>query len=223
MKIFIGYDRKFPEPAIVLADSILRHSVNIFPEQLVYLDLQAIQSRFNFNRPRDPLQSTDFTYTRFLIPHIMGFTGHAVYLDNDMLCFGDLSEIFYTATSGEFALGVRKHDHNPVDGSLKMDGKIQTSYPRKNWSSLMVMDCAKLTLWSKYFVETATGAQLHRFEGIPDTEIADLGPDWNDLEITPTTKLLHYTEGGPWFNECKNVPSAAIWEEYRTMTFAQLF
>jgi hypothetical protein len=97
-----------------------------------------------------------------------------------------------------------------------MYGAVQTSYPRKNWSSLMLMDCAKLTQWTKEVVETQTGAYLHRFQDIPDQMIGELPKVWNTLdEMDAHTKLIHYTNGGPWFAQYHNHPHANVWFQCR--------
>jgi hypothetical protein len=101
-----------------------------------------------------------------------------------------------------------------------MDGKIQTVYPRKNWSSFMLLHCEKLTCWSKENVERQPGKWLHRFEPIPDEFIGDIPRGWNVLDrYDENTKLIHYTEGGPWLKEYEDHPFGDIWfqqlEEYR--------
>jgi hypothetical protein len=96
-----------------------------------------------------------------------------------------------------------------------MDGKIQTTYPRKNWSSLMIMNCAKLRLWTKAVVENVSGAYLHRFKDIPDAKIGEIPNTWNTLDwMDENTKLIHYTKGGPWFEEWRDHPYGAIWLRY---------
>ena len=88
----------------------------------------------------------------------------------------------------------------------------QPAYPKKNWSSVMLMDCDKLRCWSKGVVEQAPGSRLHRFIDLPEHMVGDLPAGWNDLtEKSPACKLLHYTEGGPWFAGCENVPHADEW------------
>ncbi len=132
------------------------------------------------------------------MPHLCDFSGRALFVDNDMLCFGDVAEIANLDMTG-LALRVVQHDYQPTNG-IKMYGAVQTNYPRKNWSSMMQMSCSKLKVWSKEVVETQTGAYLHRFQDIPDNEIGELPRTWNVLDdMDNTTKLIHYTNGGPWF------------------------
>ena len=109
------------------------------------------------------------------------------------------------------ALRVVKHDYQPAN-TVKMYGAVQTCYPRKNWSSLMLMNCANLKLWTKEVVETQSGAYLHRFQDIPDELIGDLPREWNVLDtMDAKTKLIHYTNGGPWFEQYQDHPHADVW------------
>lgn len=204
LKIFIGWDSRFPEPADVLAHSLRKHSS--IPLDIRYLKLDEL----NIAREYDPLASTEFTYSRFLVPHLCNFQGKAIFMDNDMLCFGDISEL-NDLNMDDLALRVVKHDYQPTN-TVKMYGAVQTSYPRKNWSSLMIMNCAKLKLWTKKVVETQTGAFLHRFEEIPDQQIGEIPDTWNTLDwMDDSTNLIHYTNGGPWFEEFKDHPHADVW------------
>ncbi len=208
LRIFIGWDSRFPEPADVLRYSLLKHST--IPLDIEYLKLDELRLR----RTHDPLASTEFTYSRFLVPHLCGFRGTALFLDNDMLCLGDIGEIALLDMR-KFALRVVQHDYQPSN-AIKMYGCPQTSYPRKNWSSMMLMNCAELRLWSKDAVETQTGAYLHRFQDIPEAKIGELPRTWNTLDwMDSSTKLIHYTNGGPWFEQYRSHPHAEIWFQYR--------
>jgi hypothetical protein len=208
-RVFIGYDPTQHVAYEVLRFSLLRHATE--PIDVRPIDAAQLPE---FARPVDPLASTPFTYTRFLVPWLCDFQGLALFMDSDMLALGDIAELFREDMTG-LALRVRQHDYRPSE-TVKMGGKTQTQYPRKNWSSLMLMDCARLTAWSKEAVETQSGAWLHRFEAIPDEQIGDLGPEWNVLDhMTGPTKLLHYTSGGPWLAGCEDADHADLWHAYR--------
>ena len=174
LRIFIGWDSRFPEPADVLSYSLLKHSS--IQLEIRYLKLDELEPAAQ----HDPLASTEFTYSRFLVPHLCNFHGKALFLDNDMLCLGDIREID-DLDMGPYALRVVQHDYQPSN-SVKMYGCPQTSYPRKNWSSMMLMDCSKLQAVVKEVVETQTGAYLHRFQDIPDAQIGELPKTWNALD-----------------------------------------
>jgi len=208
-RVFIGYD-----PSQDISFEVLRYSLQKHTTQ--ELDIRAIDAEKipDWGRPIDPLASTPFTYTRFLVPWLCDYEGIALFMDGDMLALGDVSELFELSMDG-LALRVRQHDYNP-EATVKMGGKVQTQYPRKNWSSLMLMNCEKLGAWTKEAVETQTGAWLHRFEAVPDEEIGDISEEWNVLDhMTGPTKLLHYTSGGPWLKGCEDADHADLWHEYR--------
>ena len=179
LRIFIGFDSREAECSDVLAYSLRAHSS--IPLDIRYLRL----AELDLDRPGDPLQSTEFTYTRFLVPHLCGFRGKAVFMDCDMLCLGDIKELDDLDMRG-LALRVVKHDHAPT-ATVKMDGKAQTTYPRKNWSSLMLMNCAGLRLWTKEVVETATGRVTAR---IPT------GDSPSSVSVTPDGRRAYVTNLG---------------------------
>lgn len=204
LRIFIGWDSRFPEPAEVLRHSLLEHAS--IPLDIRYLKLDEL----DLNRVHDPRASTEFTYSRFLVPYLCGFKGKAVFMDNDMLCFSDVKELDDLDMKG-LALRVVKHDYQPGN-TVKMYGCEQTSYPRKNWSSMMLMNCEKLSLWTKEVVATETGAYLHRFQDIPDDQIGEIPNTWNTLDwMDETTRLIHYTNGGPWFEAYRDHLHADVW------------
>lgn len=208
-RIFIGYD-----PSQHVSYEVLRHSLERHTSEPLRIEPIDAEKLTDFARPVDPLASTPFTYTRFLVPHLMGYEGIALFMDSDMLALGDVSELFHLPMEG-LALRVRQHDYRPAD-TVKMGGKTQTQYPRKNWSSLMLMNCGELRAWTKEAVETQSGAWLHRFEAVPDEQIGDLSPEWNMLDhMTGPTKLLHYTSGGPWLEGCEEADHADLWHRAR--------
>jgi lipopolysaccharide biosynthesis glycosyltransferase len=212
LRIFVGYEDRQAIAYEVLKYSLEKHSSS--PLDIRPLRLRALEEEIGFKRPHDPLQSTEFTYTRFLVPLLCEFKGRALYLDSDMLCLADVTELFDLDLS-VFWLRVVKHEHHPTT-RIKMGNRIQTDYPRKNWSSLMLLDCERLTCWSKEMVESQSGRWLHRFEPIPDESIGELPRTWNVLDFhDESTKLVHYTEGGPWLPECATHPYGALWRRYR--------
>ena len=156
--------------------------------------------------------STEFSFTRFLVPALNMYQGWALYMDCDMYMRTDIDELFEEYNMDYYPLYCVKHDYNP-DEELKMDDQSQVKYPRKNWSSLMLFNCGhdlhkSLTVEN---VNTKDGTWLHRFQWLPDKE-ADIGSikeEWNwldghsDESIKP--KNVHFTTGGPWFKQwqCK--------------------
>jgi len=214
--IFIGWDSNMQDVAETLAYSIKKYTT--IPINIQYLKL----SELDFHR-NDKTGNTEFTYTRFLVPYLCDYKGVALFIDNDMLALADFKEIAALDMS-KYAVRCRKHNQI-VKSSIKMGDKPQEAYPRKNWSSMMLMDCSKLKCWTKEAVETQSPAWLHRFEPIQDTLIGDIPDGWNDLDYsTPSTKLIHYTSGGIWNNgrEFNDVNAGNLWlkayYEYKSMS-----
>ena len=207
--IFIGYDDRERVAVNVLTNSIQANSS--IPVQIGQIRLEQIEDIYS--RSHDPLQSTDFSFSRFLVPYLMNYQGWALFIDADMLCLGDISEL-WGMRDHQKAVQVVKHKHNCKPGK-KFQGMPQTPYKRKNWSSVMLFQCNKCQMLSPEFVNTATGLQLHQFNWINDSEIGELPEEWNVLvdvqSIPPKPKILHYTLGGPWFNDFHHNAAGDVW------------
>ena len=189
IKIFIGWDSRYPACADVLKYSSQKRAR--VPVDIKFLRLKELNLVKN-----DPLASTEFTYTRFLVPYLCEYKGHALFLDSDMVCQADIAELFEYCSS-DFAIRCVHHNYNPI-AKTKMEGQTQTQYPRKNWSSLMLMNCERLKKLTKHFIEGATGAALHQFQFLGNNEIGDVPKEWNLLDSwNGRGKIIHYTMGGP--------------------------
>jgi hypothetical protein len=215
VKIFVGWDSGEPEAYDVCRSSLIRHASTAL--EIVPIIQQDLRTQSLYSREADPLASTEFTYTRFLVPHLTNFQGWAVFCDCDFLWTRDVADL-YACRDDRFAVMCVQHDYQPTE-SLKMNGQEQTVYPRKNWSSLMLLNCnhpatQRLTVDR---VNTESGSYLHRFQWAKDTEIGALDPTWNWLEGWNTPKqdglpgAIHYTRGGPWFENWQDVDYADLW------------
>lgn len=226
IRVFIGYDVMEPVAFSVLSHSILRRAsrpVSITPVALC--NLEGI-----FGRERQPNQATDFSFSRFLVPFLSGFTGWSIFMDCDQLCLGDIAEL-WNAQDERYAVMCVKHDHKPTE-TRKFLGNVQTQYPMKNWSSVMLMNNRHCWRLHPDFVNTATGLELHRFQWLAGAEwdpsiedrIGALDPAWNHLvgydEPTGRERNLHFTEGGPWFKQYEHAPFADLWRAERDAAFA---
>lgn len=212
IKVFIGYDPRESVAFHVCADSIIRNSsesVEIIPLHLPHL-------RGYTETHKDG--SNSFIYSRFLVPSLCDFQGIAIYLDGDMVITGDIAELAICArTDLAKAVFVAKHEYK-TKAQEKYLGNRNEDYPRKNWSSVIVWNCASYLnrhLLAK-FVEEASGEQLHRFQWLPDERIGDLPLEWNWLvgEYEPNfqAKLYHYTLGIPDFPEYSDSDHSNEWE-----------
>lgn len=219
MKIFIGWDSREDIAYQVCKHSILRRTdreVEIIP-----LKLEELQQQGVYTRSPDPLSSTEFTFSRFLVPHLMNYKGWALFIDCDFLFLEDVGKLFDLATKYEkYAVLVVQHDYDPKNDK-KMDGKIQHKYPRKNWSSLIMWNCGHTENRKLHpsVVNTSTGSYLHRFSWLNDRFIGSLPISWNWLvnwykePKDGTPYALHYTEGGPWFPNYVNCEYGGNWVE----------
>ena len=222
IRIFIGYDPKFDVAFHVLAGSILRRASQ--PVQIAPVALRHL--RAVFSRPSDPLQSTEFSFSRFLTPYLAGFEGWAVFMDCDMLMLDDIANL-WRLRDDKYAVMCVQHDHVPKE-STKFLERAQTRYPRKNWSSLMLMNCGACRTLTPEYVSTASGLTLHRFEWLEDRQIGALPARWNHLvDYDPYIKpedlsLLHYTIGGPFFEAFAHCGYADLWHEEFRRTISPL-
>lgn len=209
MRIFIGYDEVESIAYHTLVQSIIDHCsipVTITPLKLSHL-------RHLLDRPRDPRQSNEFAFSRFLVPYLCGYEGWAMFMDCDML-FRDDPANLWGLRDERFAVQVVKHDYVPRTHT-KFLGNEQTRYRRKNWSSVMLFNCDRCRVLTPEFVNTAPGLELHRFEWLEDDEIGELPIEWNwlvgEYAYNPHAKNVHFTIGGPWFWEYSNAPYHTEW------------
>jgi|TARA_B100001094_G_scaffold332540_1_gene405086 lipopolysaccharide biosynthesis glycosyltransferase len=215
MKVFVGYDTREDMAYQVCKHSIIARNkdVDVRP-----LKQQELRDAGWYWRDEDKLASTEFTFTRFLVPELANFKGWAVFMDCDMILTTDIAELFAQADD-KYAVMCVQHDYTPKEG-MKMDGQKQTVYPRKNWSSVMLFNCghpsnARLTQ-DMVNEKEINGAYLHRFSWLKDSEVGELDHTWNYLvgvyDDIEKPKLIHYTEGGPWFENYRDCEFHAEWK-----------
>ena len=201
LNIFIGWDHKENVAYHTLANSIMRQSS--VPVSITPLCLSSLRNIYN--RPRDPKQSNDFSFTRFLVPYLSDYQGWSLFMDCDMLVRGDIAELWEERDSFKSVMVV-KHDYTPKT-ETKFLGAKQYQYEKKNWSSVILFNCGhchtkKLTT---QYINTAPALDLHQFKWTEEDRIGSLPKVWNYLvgeyEPVPDAKIVHYTIGGPYFDE----------------------
>ena len=213
INVFIGYDTKEKVAFSTLAYSILKHST--LPIAITPVHLANIKSAFY--RKREKLSSTDFAFSRFIVPYLMNYDGWALFMDCDMLMKADIAEL-WELRDPEFAVQVCKHDYSPRS-KVKFLNQVQTTYPKKNWSSFMLLNCAQCRSLTPEFVNTASGLELHQFKWLRgDHLIGEIPLEWNwlagEYEYKADVKNIHYTEGGPYFTDYRDSDYADDWFEY---------
>jgi hypothetical protein len=210
IRVFIGYD-----PREAVAFGVLSHSIHARASEPVAIapvrlsELQAV-----YRRPRDPLQSTDFSFSRFLAPWLCDYRGWAIFMDCDMLVLADIAEL-WRLRDERYAVQVVKHHHVPRE-DIKFLGAKQTKYEKKNWSSVMLLNCERCTRLTPEFVNSASGLELHQFKWLGDDGlIGEIPSRWNHLVGYDVPRrdaaLVHYTIGGPYFEEYRDCEYAAEW------------
>ena len=232
INVFIGYDSREAIASEVCAYSILKHAT--VPVKIHHIKLDQLEADGIITREREPDASTEFTYTRFLVPYLMEYHGKAIFCDCDFVWTTDIKELYDQIKSKSiYVVDHEKHGYKPKT-STKMDGKEQTFYPRKNWSSMMAFDCGSMDCQklSTDYINQASPRELHRLNWCREQKIGYVSNTWNWLAgyyketATHKPKAIHFTDGGPWFND-NNIPGemeitswadvdyGATWLQYR--------
>jgi hypothetical protein len=228
IEIFIGYDPRDHKAFRVCETSILSHA----SEQVKITPLLDHECRkHGYARPYrvepngqmiDTIDgkpfSTQFSFTRFMVPHIAGYRDDlVVFCDADMLWRADVVELVeYCRQDKKKSVWCVQHQHNPTE-AIKMDGVLQTTYRRKNWSSLVVWNPSKNQFLTPQRVSELPGSYLHAFNWLEDGDIGDLPEWWNWLAGVSSEKIepsvVHYTLGTPDFAGYENSPYAQEWRK----------
>ena len=209
LNVYIGYDPREAVAFYTLAHSILERSsipVSIAP-------LMRPQLANLYRRERGATESTDFSMTRFLVPALSGYRGWSLYLDCDMLCRTDIARLA-SLMDGEMAVQVCKHDYVPST-ERKFLNQVQTRYPRKNWSSLMLFNNERCSALTPEYVNGAPGLDLHRFAWTEERLIGALPLEWNwlvgEYPYNREARIVHFTLGGPYFEPYRECDYAEEW------------
>ena len=216
IRIFIGYD-----PREAIAYHVLCHSIQIRASQPVTITpLMLSQLDKLMWRERHNLQSTDFSFSRFLTPYLSDYQGWALFMDCDMLVLDDIVNL-WNLRDDRYAVQCVKHDHKPPEEN-KFLNQPQSTYERKNWSSVTLFNTAKCTILTPDYVNSASGLELHRFHWLEDDSLIRAIPNgWNHLvdydPSCPASEIsnLHYTTGGPYFDDYKDCSYADLWFKER--------
>lgn len=218
----VGWDSTEREAYKACAWSLVKHAVEplaVFPIKRDEMRAEGLDLR-----PHNDGASTEFTYTRFLVPRLQEYRGWALFCDCDFLFLKDVTQLFRDYCDPAVAVYCVKHDYVPKQ-TIKMDNQKQVPYPRKNWSSLILWNCEHPSnrVLSPERIASMSPAELHRFSWVNDTAIGELSRTWNwligeyDDELGAKAgyiNAVHFTNGGPWHAGYEDVPYAALWHEY---------
>lgn len=217
-RIYIGYDPKEEIAYEVCRYSILKRSS--IPVEIIPIKQSELREKNHYWRERGKLESTEFSFTRFLTPFLADYQDWAMFVDCDFLYLADVKELL-DLVDEKYAVMCVQHDYTPKE-TTKMDGAVQTVYPRKNWSSMVLYNCGHLKnkVLTPEVVNKESGAFLHRFQWLEDDEIGSVPFVWNFLvghnrvvegDSSTYPKAIHYTLGGPWFEAWKDCEFGELW------------
>ena len=216
MKIYVGWDSREDIAYQVCQHSIKRKDPDA---EVIPLKQNDMRQEGIYTREKDRLASTEFTFSRFFVPYLNDFKGWAVFCDCDFVWRIPSYELEQYCDDSKAVVCVQ-HDYKPKE-SRKMDGQVQTVYPRKNWSSMVLWNCGhpKNKALTPELLNTESGKFLHRFSWLDDSDIGNLPLIYNWLvgwykePKDGTPKILHYTEGGPWFENYRDCEYADVWKK----------
>ncbi len=225
LKVYIGYDPAEDIAWQVANHSLKRHAsktVDVFP-----IKQNTLREIGLYYRDVDAKASTEFSLTRFLTPYMAANDGWALFTDCDFLFTDDIYKVFDYVGDGDKAVYVVQHDYVPSK-EMKMHGVAQSVYPRKNWSSFILFNTSHpaVKALTPQVINNESPAFLHRFQWIEDDNlIGSLPIEFNFLEgeypmPEATPKVIHYTNGGPWFDDWQDVDYADLWTAERDLYLA---
>ena len=217
--VFIGFDTREAVAFSVLSYSIQRHA----SEPVAITPVMLSQLEGVFSREKHPLQSTQFSFSRFLTPYLSGYEGWSLFMDCDMLMREDVAAL-WALRDERYAVMAVKHVHLPRE-TEKFLGMPQSKYEKKNWSSVMLFNNARCTALTPEYVSTASGLELHQFKWLESEQaIGALPSRWNHLvgydAPRPDAALVHYTLGGPYFSDYAGCEYADEWREEKNRMLA---
>ncbi len=209
IRVVIGFDQRESVAYHTFCQSILEKASE--PVSFAPLALNTLK---NYSETHTD-GSNSFIYSRFLTPWLYEFNGWAIFADGDMICRDDIAKLWKLRDESK-AVMVVKHDYK-TKAHDKYLGNKNENYPRKNWSSVILWNCAhpKHKILTPDFIMKQTGAFLHRFTWLDDADIGELPKEWNWLTTeypdNYNASLLHYTLGTPCFKDYHNCEMADEW------------
>lgn len=208
IRLFVGFDQREAAGFHTFVQTVIERTTQLVAITPLVID----------GSQRDG--SNAFTYTRFLVPELCSFAGHAIFADGaDMLCMADLVEL-WALREPRFAVQVVKHEYRTKFRRKYLGTEMEApneNYPRKNWSSLVLWNCGHMANFTaREHLRSAHGSFLHRFAWLKDEEIGELHPTWNWLPgeygENDAAKILHFTEGLPAIPAYRETPHAREWQ-----------
>jgi hypothetical protein len=186
LRVFIGYDSTMAVAYNVARFSLERRCSQPIAVTPLKLDAMPITRR----------GLTEFSWSRFLVPHLCDYQGWALFCDSDFLFLCDVSELFAMANDNYAAMVVKNKE-------------------RFEWASLILFNCghpANRVLTPDY-IETSNA--LHGMQWLEPDQLGDLPPEYNCLvgySEPRRAKIVHYTQGLPVFPETQGSDYTDEWK-----------
>jgi hypothetical protein len=215
IRLYAGFDPREEVGYHAFCSSVIEHAT--VPVSISPLGPKTV-SRLYSEGQRDGTNA--FIYLRFLIPYLEDFQGMAIFCDGaDMVMDADIAEL--AALYDPFkAVQVVKHEYRTKHPRKYVGTQMEADngdWPKKNWSSVMLINCGHYA-WRSMTPEvvgTVPGYHLHRFEFIQERFVGELPKEWNCLvdegQDATGAKLLHWTAGIPGFKHYRGAPMAHKW------------
>jgi len=216
IRIYVGFDPREAAAYHAFCQSVIDHASQ--PCAFIPLHKPMLE---DFDGQRDGTNA--FIYSRFLVPYIENYRGWALFCDGDMVVTDDIAKLWALRERFAFnkAVAVVKHDYKTKHDRKYIGTPMEADnadYPRKNWSSVMLWNCAhsanmRLT---PEIVRESPGSFLHRFQWLSDDQIGELPAEWNALvgeQDASSASLLHYTLGVPGIPHYANCDGARHWHK----------
>lgn len=221
IQVFIGFDEGEKAAYHVLTESIRKFSS--VPVSITPLSLNNLPQ---FTREKQSNQSTDFAFSRFLVPYLSNYKGWSIFMDCDMMVRSDIAELYGYATY-KYSVMCCQHNYTPKQ-DIKFRGAKNQAFPKKNWSSVMLFHNSQCTKLTPEYVNTASGLELHQFKWLErEHMVGELPFEWNwlvgEYDYDKYAKNVHWTLGGPWYKEFKDQDYADEWHKlYKETTEVNL-
>lgn len=208
IRLFCGYELRESVGFHAFVHSVIAHATK--PVAIVPMTAMGL-----------PEGSNAFTLSRFMVPALCGYEGHAIFVDaSDMLMLADVAELD-ALFDPQYAIQVVKHPSYKTRHKVKYKGTPMEcpnlNYDRKNWASVSIIHCAH-PAWRDLDL-TAPRVDILRLQFLPDEAIGALPDEWNRLvdEGHPVegAKVLHWTAGIPGFPCYSAAPGASHWHKAR--------
>jgi hypothetical protein len=217
IRLYAGYDPREEVGYHAFCSSVIEHAS--VPVSITALSPKAV-SRLYTEGQRDGTNA--FIYLRFLIPYLQDFEGMAIFADgSDMVMSADIAELAKLYDPFK-AVQVVKHSYKTRHPRKYIGTQMESAnedYQAKNWSSLMLINCAHYA-WRQMTPDAVAklpGYHLHRFEFIEPERVGELPSEWNCLvdegQDATNAKLLHWTCGIPAFPQYRGAAMAHKWHE----------